>query len=161
MSLNVHDYLIDAADLDWSNLLSDWNWLLPSELTVWLVNRYGDIFLLQEDEAVYMLDVGAGTLKRCGESRDDFSARIDQNNNANNWLMIPLVNKCVAAGLQLGPGQCYSYIRSPVLGGEYTVENTKVCDLSEHYSVFGQICGQIKDGSSAKSVGITQAEFPA
>jgi hypothetical protein len=79
------------------------------------------------------------------ESRDDFCTKIDEDDNANNWLMIPLVDRCVAAGLHLKPAQCYSYNVSPVLGGEYTVENTKMCDLSVHYSVFGQICEQIKD----------------
>jgi hypothetical protein len=40
----VDDYVIDPSDLDWAQLLSGWGWLLPPEFSVWLMNRYGDLF---------------------------------------------------------------------------------------------------------------------
>jgi hypothetical protein len=88
-------------------VLSSWSWLLPPKFTLWMVNRFGDLFLVPPDGVVYMLDVGGGTLTKLAESRDEFGNRIDEDDNANQWLMIPLVDRMVAAGITLKAGQCY------------------------------------------------------
>jgi hypothetical protein len=143
--MSVHDYLIDHSGLDWPQLLSDWAWLLPSEITVWLMNRFGDLFLILPDGTVQMLDVGAGSLTKLAENRDDFCRRIDEDDNAEDWLMIPLVDRLVAAGIHLQPGQCYSLLTPPILGGDYTVENTVVLPITEHFGVYGSYHEQLRD----------------
>ena len=143
--MNVHDYLIDQNGKDWSELLSGWFGSLPPLFTLWLVNRFGDVFAVFEDDSIHMLDVGTGAIKRVAENRDDFAIQIDMDDNANNWLMIPLVDRCVAAGLNLGHNQCYSYKTPPILGGEYTVENVEPTDLSVHYSFLADVYQQTKD----------------
>jgi hypothetical protein len=135
--MSVHDYLIDHRGFDWPQLLSGWAWLLPSELTVWLTNRFGDLFLILTDGTVHMLDVGAGSLTKLAENRDDFCQRFDAGDNTSDWLMIGLVDRLVAAGIHLQPGQCYSLLIPPILGGDYTVENTVVLPITEHYGVYG------------------------
>jgi hypothetical protein len=142
---SVHDYLIDHAGFDWPQLLAGWARLLPSEFTVWLMNRFGDLFLVYPDGSVHLLDVGAGSVDRIADGRSDFLTRIDQDDNANQWLMIPLVDEAVAAGLRPGPGQCYGYKVPPVLGGEYTVENTSVLPIAEHYGFHAELHERIKD----------------
>jgi hypothetical protein len=143
--MNVNDYLLAQDGKDWPAIISDWQWIVPSAFTIWLVNRFGDVFLVPENGTVQMLDLGGGSLRQVASSREDFIKKIDEGDNANQWLMIPLVDKCVAAGLILGQGQCYSYILPPILGGKYTVENTEVCDVEVHYSLLAQIQRQVKD----------------
>ena len=143
--MNVSDYLIDDSHVDWPNVLSPWSWLLPEELTVWLMNRFGDLFIVLDDGSVQMFDVGCGTLEYVVESRDAFRQAIDQGDNASQWLLIPLVDELVAAGKTLEPGQCYGYLLSPVLGGDYTVANTIVLPIHEHYGVNASLHEQIKD----------------
>ena len=144
--MEVTDYLLDHQVFDWSTILADWAWLLPQdEFTIWLMNRYGDLFLIFEDGTVHMLDVGNGSLEKLAESRDEFGRRIDDGDNANIWLMITLVNSLVEAGKLLDPGRCYSFISPPVLGGEYSVENTATLSVAEHYGVYASIHNQIKD----------------
>jgi hypothetical protein len=143
--MSLHDYLIDHRDFDWPMLFKEWTWLVPNELTLWLMNRFGDLFLVFEDGSVHMLDVGGGTLEPVASSREDFGFKIDEDENANNWLMIPLVDELVAAGITLQKGQCYSYKKPPILGGDYTVENTCILPVSEHYRIYGLIQNQIKD----------------
>src|SRR3954465_7592997 len=94
----THDYLIGSPGYDWSRLLTDWAWLLPPEVTVWLMNRFGDLFLVLENGSVQMLDVGGGTLTRLADDREDFCRRIDEGDNTNRWFMIPLVDRVVVAG---------------------------------------------------------------
>jgi hypothetical protein len=141
----LSDYTIDHAGVDWPDLLACWAWLLPTELSVWIVNRFGDLFLTFDDHSINVLDVGRGSLIRLADDREQFACLIDEGNNANEWLMIPLVDRLVAAGLSLRPGECYSYARLPILGGDYAVENTRVVSLAQHYKAFGPIHEKLKD----------------
>ena len=145
MAILVTDYLTDQSGIDWSKTLAPWSWLLPPEFTLWLVNRFADIFLVLPDGTVHMLDVGIGTLTKVAESRDDFRTKIDEDDNANQWLMIPLVDKMVAAGGILQPGQCYGFKTSPVMGGDYTVENAGPLPVCDYLGACGSIHEQLRD----------------
>ena len=142
--MSLKDYLIDHNEFDWAHLLFGWEWLLPAEFTVWLMNRYGDLFLILSDGSVHMLDIGIGSLTKMAQSKDEFCQKIDEENNANDWLMIPLVDRLVAAGVLLKPSQCYSLLIPPVLGGDYTTENTVVLPISEHFGVYGSYHEQLR-----------------
>ncbi len=141
----VTDYLIDHQKIDWPTILAEWAWLLPEELTVWLMNRYGDLFLVLNDNTIHMLDVGNGTVEKLAKNRDDFCDKIDGEDRANDWLMIPLIDRLVEAGKTLEPGRCYSFVIPPILGGEYSIENTATLSIAEHYGVYASIHQQIKD----------------
>jgi hypothetical protein len=65
--------------------------------------------------------------------------------NANIWLMIPLIDQLNATGLQLNEGRCHSFLTPPILGGEYSVKNTVTLPITEHYGVYASIHDQIKD----------------
>jgi hypothetical protein len=142
---SIHDYLIDQDGIDWSSAFKSWAWLLPEEFTLWLVNRFGDLFLVPPDGSVHMLDVGAGTLTRVAKSRADFSKKMDEADNANEWLMIPLVDQCRAAGVHLKPSQCYGFKTPPVLGGDYSVENIGPLSITDYLGAYGSIHEQIHD----------------
>ena len=143
--MNLSDYLIDQQDHDWSGILADWAWLLPSDLTVWMVNRFGDLIFVPEDGTVQFLDISGGSVRQLAQSREDFFTQVDLGDNADNWLLISLTDKCVAAGLTLGPGQCYTFKIAPVFGGKYVLDNVEVCDSVVNYSLLAQIHKQIKD----------------
>jgi len=148
--MNFRDYLIDHAALDWPSLLEEWRWMLPAEFCVWLLTRAGDLFITLPDGSVHMLDVGAGTLQQVAKSREEFLTKINAPGVANNWLMIPIVDRLVASGVGLSPSQCYSFQQLPVLGGKYTAENRTPLPIREHFGGWGSIHHQLKglpDGS--------------
>jgi len=159
--MSVHDYLIDHSGFDWPDLLSGWAWLLPAEAAVWLMNRFGDLFFTWPDGTVHMLDVGAGSLIQLADDRDDFSRRLDEEGNADDWLMIPLVDRLVAAGVHLQPGQCYSFVVPPVLGGGYKTENTVVLPVREHYGVYGSYHDQLRGVPDGEQVVIKVVNRPS
>lgn len=87
------------------------------------------------------LEKGAGAIRNVAASREDFIARLDEGDNANDWLTIPLVDQCVAAGMILGTNQCYGFLQPTDLGGEYRVENIRVSDRSISLRVHcGPLC---------------------
>lgn len=145
MAISLADYLIDQDGTNWAKALGSWSWLLPVKFTVWLMNRFADIFLVLPDGTVHLLDVGIGRLTRIAASRDEFATKIDGDDNANQWLMIPLVDQMVASGVLLEPGQCYGFKKPPVLGGEYTVENAGCFLVADYLGVSGSIHKQLRD----------------
>jgi hypothetical protein len=161
MALSVHDYLIEQSGIDWPEVLAGWEWLLPSGYALWLVNRFADLFLVLSDGTVHMLDVGAGTLARVADSRDDFCSRIDEGNNANEWLVIPLVDQLVAADMRLQPGQCYGFKTPPILGGEYVVENLAVLPVRDYLGASGTLHEQLRDVLDGSQVVLKVRNKPA
>jgi len=110
------------------------------------VNRFGDAFVVSdEDGSVHMLDIGAGTVARIADNRSHFADLLDTDDNANNWLMIPLVDECREAGMNLSPSQCYGFKIPPVLGGKYEPANVEPTDLAVHYSLLADVYRQTKD----------------
>ena len=143
--MKIDDYLLDHSEVDWPIVLASWRWLLPETVTVWIVNRFGDVFAALDDDSIHMLDVGGGTFERVADSRDHFADLMYVDDNANDWLMVPLIDALVDAGKPLKPGYCYGYLRNPVLGGDYTVANTIVLPIHEHFGLNSDIHQQIKD----------------
>lgn len=143
--MDINDFLIPQAGKDWRALLCGWFELLPPSFTLWMVNRFGDLFVVLDDDSVHMLDVGIGRLKRLASSRAHFATLLDVGDNATDWLMIPLVNACVASGMTLGPNQCYGYDIPPILSGRYEVGNVSPTDLAVHYAFLADIYRQTKN----------------
>ncbi len=153
--MQLTDYLIDHAGQDFAAMLKAWHWLLPTTLIVWFVNRFGEFILVLDDGSIHHLDIGAGTLNRIANSRDHFCHLIDENGNANEWLMVPLVDECVASSLTLSPGQCYAFRVLPVFGGEFKIDNVMFSKLHGYVEFAGLVHEQIRnlpDGSSVELV---------
>jgi hypothetical protein len=143
--MDVKDYLLDHSSYDWSLLLRDFHTLLPSEFTMWLMNRFGELFIIAKTGEILHLDPSNGSLKEVAASREVFCDLIDREEKAQEWLMVPLVSAAVSAGLTLGPGQCYRFKTLPLFGGEYSISNIFVGDLVEHFRFSGDIYLQTKD----------------
>src|SRR5688500_4199877 len=96
--MKVADYLIDCSSFDWQELIATWHWRLPHAFTAWTMNRFGDLFLRTEDGKIHVLRLDDGSLQCLADSKDQFCDLIDNAETANDWLMIPLVDRLVAAG---------------------------------------------------------------
>ena len=156
--MNIHDYLIDCSSFDWPKLVETWHWHLPNTFTVWVMNRFGDLFLKTEDGKIHLLRLDDGSLTCLADSHDQCCDRLDQGNNANDWLMTPLVDRLVAAGKTLGQNQCYAFIQLPVLGGSYDLKNIEVREVAFQYAALGPIYEKLKDIPDGTSVFFCEEE---
>lgn len=143
--MKLSDYLIDYSGFNWSELLKSWRWLLPPEFTLWMMNKFGDLFLVVEDGSVYWLRTDEGRLERVASSRDEFCNLIENGENFNNWLMAPLVDRLVGSGEALKEGQCFGFTFSPIVGGEYAPPNIRIKTIEEYIPFLGEFYEQIKD----------------
>lgn len=130
----VDDYLLDPDKADWPTLLQPWRKLLPREFSIWLVNRFGDLFLVAGDDTVNWLVITEGILVPVADDWQDFQRRIDEGNNAEDMLHPTLIDELVAAGKTLNPGECYGLRTSTLAGGAYTVDNVVVRNLADQFA---------------------------
>jgi hypothetical protein len=127
------------------DLLRDWRWLLGNSMQLLIVSALGDMFLADAEGHVHWLDTGSGQLEQVAGSAEEFKRLMQQRENADQWFVPELVGDLMASGMRLAPGQCYSYKKPPVLGGEIELGNFEPTDLSVHFSILGQIHRQVKD----------------
>ena len=140
--MNINDYLIDASNKDWPRLLAPFVPPLPARFNVWLVNRLGEVFLLDESGAVLRLDVGAGTCAPVASDREQFAQLLDSGGNARTWLRVAEVDACRRTGMQLKAFECYGFRIPPTLGGGYEPSNLVPTNLAVHYSYQAYVCRQ-------------------
>jgi len=158
--MQVSDYIIGHEGTDWGTALLSWSWLIPHDFTLWIVNRFSDLYVVLNDGSIYQLLIGEGTFTKVAESRADFSQRIDNPDTANDWLMIPLVDQLVASGVSLQAGQCYGYKTPPVLGGQYSVENCRPIAIADYLGAYGSIHEQLRDIPDGTRVIIKPINLP-
>lgn len=137
-------------------MLRDWHWILPPSLEVWIVTRFADMVIVQDDGSVWFLDTGGGSFKRIADSRDHFADLAEDPDTFSNWFMAPAVDEMVAAGHLLSAAQCYSFRLPPGLGGDYVPPNYMVTDIHVHLSIHGQIFGKTKDLPDGTKVTFTR-----
>jgi hypothetical protein len=143
--MNVQNYVIEHLGLDWPALLEEWRWLLPQAFTVRLLTRAGDLLIESPDGCIHFLDVGAGELRHVAISHNEFRSLLGRPDVARDWLMVPVIDRLVAAGRLLGPGQCYGFRLLPVVGGGYDANDRLVLPIREHFGVCGSLHRQIAD----------------
>ncbi len=159
--MNVNDYLIDHFTFDWRTLLTDWLTFLPDSFDVWLMNKFGDLFLVATDGSILFFDVTGWTIEKIAENKDEFFELFYQDNNANYWLMIPLVDKMIAVGIAITEGRCYCFKIPIILGGEYSVENAATIPIEEHYRVNAYLYEQTKDLPDGAKVELKVINVPS
>jgi hypothetical protein len=146
MVITLDDLTANFNHLDRESLLEDWQWLLGDTKLPILISALGDAFVQDTDDGgVHLLDVGAGELTQVADNVQDFQALLGDREFVTDTLLPGLIIELRNAGKTLGPGEIYSFVNPPVLGGEYEVANLDPTLMEVHFSVFGQIYRQVAD----------------
>jgi len=146
VAITMNDLTVNFSHLDREALLAEWRWLIgPSKQPI-LVAAIGDAYVQDPDDgSVHLLDVGGGALEQIADSVDEFRGLLADKE----FVTVSFVPSTIVAlrdeGKVLGPGQVYSYIKPPVLGGTYSTSNMEPTDVSVHFGILGQIHRQVKD----------------
>jgi len=153
MATKLEDITINFQDLDLEDICSAWQWRIQDQKSIILISKLGDMFLLGKDDFVYWLQTDSGDLTKIAANLEHFERLLNQEENLDNWFLPELIKELEQAGKTLGSKQIYSYKRSPVLGGDYSIDNIEPTDVSVHFAFSGQICEQIQnlpDGTKVK-----------
>jgi hypothetical protein len=157
MRITWNELTVDFQKHGADDLLQDWRWLLGDSMRLLLVSAIGDMFLADTAGQVFWLEAGVGQLQKITGSIDQFQQLRQQRENVDQWFIPQLVIDMINSGVRLAPGQCCSYKKPPILGGEIELSNFEPMDLSVHFSILGQIHRQVKDlppGTKIKDIKI-------
>ena len=122
-------YILPPVRSDWSELLSDWQPLIPQSSSVWLLTKFGEIFFCDQDEKIGMLQVSAFQYQTVAKDKIDFQEWLVDPDKMSEWFLAPLVDQLESVGKCLQPEQCYSFIKPLGLGGTLTVENIMIVPI--------------------------------
>lgn len=103
------------------------------------------MFLVGNDNAINWLDTSIEQIKKIADSLEEFKKLLDDDINVDNWFLATLVDELISNGMTLKENEVYSFKKLPALGGEYSVNNIEVTDISVHFGLIGNIAEQIKD----------------
>jgi len=144
--MTLDDLTVNFSHLDREALLSDWRWLIGPRKQPILVAAIGDAYLQDPDDgSVHLLDVGGGALEQIADSVDEFRELLADREFVSDSFVPSTIVALRNSGKTLAPGQIYSYIQPPVLGGKYSTDNMEPTDVSVHFSILGQVHEQVKD----------------
>ena len=140
MTITMKDLAVNFNHLDYNTLLKEWRWLIGSSKLPILLTAAGDAFVqAAEGGPIYFLNVGRGELYAVAANDNELHSLLTSKDFVANHFSIENVQALIQAGIRLGPGQIYSFKILPTLGGQYTIENAEVTDISIHFSLSGQI----------------------
>lgn len=60
---------------------------------MWIVTRFADLVIVQEDGLVWFLDTGAGSFIRIADSKDHFAELADDADTFGNWFLVRSVDE--------------------------------------------------------------------
>lgn len=145
MKLTKSDYIVDFSQLEDDDMVEAWRWLVGFDKIPVMVSSIGDMFLKDEAENIYWLDIGEGKFEKIAESIDEFNLKLKDSEQVDEWFLPELIKKIKASGLELKPGFLFGYKKLPILGGEYDPTNFEITDIDVHFALAGQIHEQIKN----------------
>ena len=69
------------------------------------------------------------------------------------YLMAAVAMEAAARGIALAPHEVYDFVKTPVLGGELSVENIAPTDFVVALNIAGQIHGQVRNLPPGTKIG--------
>ena len=154
MSLTINELTRDITEVDIGDILSCWMWKVADMKAVAVMTILGDLFLIGQDDAIYWLQTDIGSLTKVADNMRQFEQYLTDEDKVDNWFIPLLVEKLITAGKRLKENEVYSFKKTPVLGGEYSIDNIEPMNMSVHFAFTGQICEQIKDLPDGTKVNI-------
>jgi hypothetical protein len=158
MTPNLKNLSIDLSDIDTGKLVESWVWLIGNDKQPIILTNIGDMFLKDEQEHVYWLNVGEGDINKVADSISSFEEMLLDEEMVDEWFLPQLEKEIKESGIELADGKLFGYIKLPILGGDYTAENFKVTDIVTHFQLTGEIHRQIADLPDGTPVNIKIVE---
>ena len=145
MKINLDDLTVKFNQETSGRLTEEWTWLIGTDKKVLLISAIGDMFIADNAEKIYWLDIGAGELRLVADKIQEFEDKLNNIEQVNEWFMPDLTTDLRHSDKKLKAGQLYSYKTLPIIGGDYTVDNFEPLDIEEHFGYTGDLHKQIRD----------------
>lgn len=140
------DFLfIRVPEQDLHRALSSWKWLPLSDLTIFAVSAFGEVFFRNSAGEVFHMDTIEGQLLSVANSMSEFFNLLQAEDIQDKLLLGGFVMGARNRGMFLGDGECYDFKIAPILGGAMDAEQIEKTSFVVKLDIAGQIHEQIKD----------------
>ena len=153
MEIHWDDLKINFDHIEVNRLTESWDWLIGKDKTPILMSSIGDLFLSDQEENCFWLNVGAATIEKVANSIIEFENKLKNIEQVDEWFLIELVQEIKEKGLELNQKNLYSFKILPTLGGKYEPGNFELADIEVHFELNGQIQKQIKNLPEGTKIG--------
>lgn len=153
--MNLRDISVSHEGIAWQKCLNHWSWLLKKnpEFKIWLVTKFGEIFVVTDDDEVWFVSTSGASFEKVAETREEFYAFIDNPENIEFYFMPKVIDLLESNGMYLNEGECYGF-HVPLVFKEANleVENFKVIDIESYLVALGDLFGKLQDIPSGEKV---------
>jgi hypothetical protein len=151
----LKDITLPTAGIDWEKVLQEWSWILKDhpEFNVWMLTRFGDLFVRLPDDSIWRLESGCGAFERVADSKLHFAQILNQPELLAQWFLPSLIEELETAGMVLGEKQCYGFKVPPGLGGKISAANIKIARIEDYFIALGGIWNllrEVPDGTTVR-----------
>jgi hypothetical protein len=118
-------------------------------------SAFGDLFLLDNEGRVYLLDVGAGVLSQVAESQLEFESLSADPGRHEEWFAVNETRAAAERGLVPGEHQCIGFSIPTVFAQAGGSDAAYVADIYDHLGFLGDMHRQISkmpDGAKVKLI---------
>jgi hypothetical protein len=150
-------YMLPVDRADWHELLAQWT-LLPKNVRPWLLTKFGELIVEQEDGAIGILQTSAATYSVIAKDATDFCEWLADPDKLAEWFLAPLVDRLEKAGRTLTPDRCYCFKQPLCLGGGFDDSNIGTIAVRESFLAYGELFRQIKDLPDGAQINIKITE---
>ena len=154
MTLTLRQLTKDLTKVNIDDILSCWQWKVSDLKGVAAISILGDIFLVGSDNCVYWLETSWGDLTKVADTQEQYEQLLADEETIDTWFLPSFVEELLAAGKTVKENEVYSFKQLPVIGGEFSIDNSEPTDMSVHFAFSGQICEQIQDLPNGTKVNI-------
>jgi hypothetical protein len=142
---SIEQFTLPINRSDWDQLLTDWRPLIPEGARPWLPTKFGELFFVQPNDKIGMLQVSSFSYAVVANNETDCFESLVDPDKMTEWFLAPLLDAVQASGKSLDADRCYSFIKPLGLGGELKPENVMVIPVEEHFKCWGEVFRQIQD----------------
>ena len=136
-------FLVDHLDVE--RLLAEWRWLCPQPMALVARNSFGDLFLRDQEDRVFKLDVAAGRMTRIAESMKEFCEQGRTEKRREEWFLESDELAAAKRGLTPNRDQCIGFKTPLVFAESGSLGDAFVADLYEQVSFLGTLHRQISE----------------
>lgn len=136
---------VDISSLNTKELLQNWEWLIGNNYQLILITLLGDAFIAQQDSSIYWLQTDIGEISKVAPDLNSFNVDLTKEENIDLFFLPQLIDTLQNDKKTLQQNEVYSFLKFPVLGGEYSSANIVAKNINEHFAFTGYFFNEIKD----------------
>ncbi len=134
---------IACDDIDCSDLLKEWRWIVPDTVTPIQMGIFGDWIFFAPSGSIWHLSALDGVYAQVAASADEFNSKSQDADFLNEIYQAEWASIAIESGLLPDDNQCLGWKVAPLIGGPQSLDNIRIFDRLQFNTIHGQVFRQM------------------